>query len=170
MTFTQHVWKKPNTLVYLHLGAIFHTCLDFDTYVWEKAHMCEKSHTIICLQMFGIFHTCVGKATDMLISPWAIGEGGGANSLAAQCCGCIFQPYLYHCTWHAANPRSLLHQQQGKYYIKIISNIMSVSSVQFTDIICNVCHIFMPFFYLTFCDKFQTENVNTGICIGIYCK
>ena len=23
--------KKPNTLVYLHLGAIFHTCLDFDT-------------------------------------------------------------------------------------------------------------------------------------------
>ena len=47
LTFTQHVWKKPNTLVYLHLGAFFHTCLDFDTYVWEKAHMCEKSHTII---------------------------------------------------------------------------------------------------------------------------
>ena len=23
--------------------------------------------------MFGFFHTCVGKATDMLISPWAIG-------------------------------------------------------------------------------------------------
>ena len=53
-------------LVYLHLGAIFHTCLDFDTHVWEKAHMCEKSHTIICLKMFGFFHTCVGKATDML--------------------------------------------------------------------------------------------------------
>ena len=35
--------------------------------------MCAKSHTIICLQMFGIFHTCVGKATDMLISPWAMG-------------------------------------------------------------------------------------------------
>ena len=24
--------------------------------------------------MFGIFHTCVGKANDLLISPWAIGE------------------------------------------------------------------------------------------------
>ena len=35
--------------------------------------MCEKSHTIICLQMLGIFHTCVGKATDLLISPWSIG-------------------------------------------------------------------------------------------------
>ena len=35
--------------------------------------MCAKSHTIICLQMFVIFHTCVGKATDMLISPWAMG-------------------------------------------------------------------------------------------------
>ena len=34
--------------------------------------MCEKSHTIVCLQMFAIFHTCVGKATDMLISSWAI--------------------------------------------------------------------------------------------------
>ena len=56
-------------LVYLHLGAFFHTCLDFNTYVREKAHMCEKSHTIIYLQMLGIFHTCVGKATDMLISP-----------------------------------------------------------------------------------------------------
>ena len=65
LTFTQHVWEKPNTLVYLHLGAFFHTCLDFDTYVWEKAHMCDKNHTIICLQMFGIFHTCVGKATDL---------------------------------------------------------------------------------------------------------
>ena len=73
LTFTQHVWKKPNTLVYLHLGAFFHTCLDFNTYVREKAHMCEKSHTIVYLQMLGIFHTCVGKATDMLISPWAIG-------------------------------------------------------------------------------------------------
>ena len=31
LTFTQHVWKKTNTLVYLHLGAFFHTCLDFDT-------------------------------------------------------------------------------------------------------------------------------------------
>ena len=69
LTFTQHVWKKTNTLVYLHLGAFFHTCLDFNTYVWEKAHMCDKNHTIICLQMFGIFHTCVGKATDLLISP-----------------------------------------------------------------------------------------------------
>ena len=47
LTFTQHVWKKTNTLVYLHLGAFFHTCLDFDTYVWEKAHMCDKNHTII---------------------------------------------------------------------------------------------------------------------------
>ena len=71
--------KKPNTLVSLHLGAIFHTCLDFDTYVWEKAHMCEKSHTIICLQMFAIFHTCVGKATDMLISPWAMGDEQSAT-------------------------------------------------------------------------------------------
>ena len=69
LTFTQHVWKKTNTLVYLHPGAIFHTCLDFDTYVREKAHMCEKSHTIILLQMFGIFHSCVGKATDLLSSP-----------------------------------------------------------------------------------------------------
>ena len=43
LTFTQHVWKKPNTLVYLHLGAFFHTCLDFNTYVREKAHMCEKA-------------------------------------------------------------------------------------------------------------------------------
>ena len=73
LTFTLHVWKQLNMLVYLHLGAFFHTCLDFNTYVREKAHMCEKSHTIIYLQMLGIFHTCVGKATDMLISPWAIG-------------------------------------------------------------------------------------------------
>ena len=43
LTFTQHVWKKTNTLVYLHLGAFFHTCLDFNTYVREKAHMCEKA-------------------------------------------------------------------------------------------------------------------------------
>ena len=46
--------EKPNTLVYLHLGAFFHTCLNFNTYIREKAHMCEKSHTIIYLQMLGI--------------------------------------------------------------------------------------------------------------------
>ena len=63
------VEKKPNMLVYLHLGAFFHTCLGFITYMREKAHMCGKSHTTICLQMLGIFHTCVGKANDMLISP-----------------------------------------------------------------------------------------------------
>ena len=67
LTFTQHVRKKPNTLVYLHLSAFSHTCLDFDKYVREKANMCEKNRTIVCLQMLGIFHTCVGKATDLLL-------------------------------------------------------------------------------------------------------
>ena len=85
LTFTKHVWKKTNMLVYLHLGAFFHTCLGFITYMREKAHMCGKSHTTICLQMLGIFHTCVGKANDMLISPWAIGAGQDEMSPRTLC-------------------------------------------------------------------------------------
>ena len=48
LTFTKHVWKKTNMLVYLHLGAFFHTCLGFNTYMRKKAHMCGKIHTTIC--------------------------------------------------------------------------------------------------------------------------
>ena len=59
LTFTHHVWKASNTLVYLHLGAFFHTCLDFDTYVREKAHMCGKRHKIIFFANVGHFpHMC----------------------------------------------------------------------------------------------------------------
>lgn len=47
LTFTHHVWKTPNRLIYCHLGAFYPACLDFDTYVWKKAHMCGKGHTIM---------------------------------------------------------------------------------------------------------------------------
>ena len=165
------MFGKNQTRWYIYTWVLFSTHVWILTHMYGKKHTCVKKATQLYICKCWAFSTHVWeKPLTCLFPPELSVKGGGANSLAAQCCGCIFQPYLYHCTWHAANPRSLLHQQQGKYYIKIISNIMSVSSVQFTDIICNVCHIFMPFFYLTFCDKFQTENVNTGICIGIYCK
>ena len=70
---TKHVGIFTPGCFFPHMFGFWHIGMGKGTHVWKKAHMCEKSHTIICVQMFGIFHTCVGKATDMLISPWAIG-------------------------------------------------------------------------------------------------
>ena len=54
--------KKPNTLVYLHLGAFFHTCLGFDKYVREKAQMCgKKTHNYMFANVGHFPHMC-GKS------------------------------------------------------------------------------------------------------------
>ena len=77
LTFTQHVWKKTNTLVYLHLGAFFHTCLDFNTYVREKAHMCEKATQLYICICWAFFTHMWEKPLTCLFPPELSVKGGG---------------------------------------------------------------------------------------------
>ena len=88
-------WKKPNMLVYLHLGAIFHTCLDFDTYVWEKAHMCEKAtqlHDCKCLA----FCTHVWDKPPTCFSPLSYRCPASHWACA---CRCLLHKCSYWAAW-----------------------------------------------------------------------
>ena len=73
------VWLLPNmfgknqTRWYIYTWVLFSTHVWILTNMYGKRHTCVKKATQIFVCKCWTFSTCAGKATDLLISPWAIG-------------------------------------------------------------------------------------------------